>query len=61
MALSFVGMQMVAWCESLGMRLCGVVLASVSSGLGELSFLGLTHFYGDFAVPFWGEFVFSPE
>lgn len=53
-ALSFVGMQMVAWQESLPARLFGVILASISSGLGELSFLGMTHFYGEFAIPFWG-------
>jgi battenin len=53
-ALSFVGMQLVAWQEELPARLFGVVLASVSSGLGELSFLGMTHYYGQFAVPFWG-------
>lgn len=35
------------------MRLFGVVLASISSGGGELSFVGMTHFYGKFAVPFW--------
>ncbi|TGZ81337.1 batten's disease protein Cln3 [Ascodesmis nigricans] len=52
--LSFLGMQLVAWCEPLSSRLFGVVLASVSSGLGELSFLGMTHYYGPFAVPFWG-------
>lgn len=46
-------MQLVAWADSLPMRLFGVVLASVSSGGGELSFLGMTHFYGRFAVPFW--------
>ncbi|RPB13051.1 batten's disease protein Cln3 [Morchella conica CCBAS932] len=51
--LAFVGMQIVAWGESLPARLFGVVLASISSGGGELSFLGLTHFYGRFAVPFW--------
>lgn len=53
-ALSFVGMQLVAWQTTLLARLFGVVLASVSSGLGELSFLGLTHYYGPFAIPFWG-------
>ncbi|RPB00962.1 batten's disease protein Cln3 [Choiromyces venosus 120613-1] len=52
-ALSFVGMQLVAWADTLPERLFGVVLASISSGLGELSFLGMTHFYGAFAVPFW--------
>ena len=52
-ALSFIGMQLVAWADSLPERLFGVVLASVSSGLGELSFLSMTHFYGPFAVPFW--------
>jgi len=53
-AISFVGMQLVAWQPTLPGRLFGVVLASISSGLGELSFLGMTHYYGEFAVPFWG-------
>lgn len=51
--LSFVGMQLVAWASSLPDRLFGIMLASISAGLGELSFLGMTHFYGPFAVPFW--------
>lgn len=46
-------MQLVAWADSLQMRLFGVALASISSGGGELSFIGMTHFYGKFAVPFW--------
>lgn len=35
-------------------KMVGVVLASTSSGLGELSFLGLTHFYGPFSLAAWG-------
>lgn len=35
-------------------KMAGVVLASLSSGLGELSFLGLTHFYGPFSLAAWG-------
>ncbi|KAI4123108.1 MAG: hypothetical protein LQ338_005435 [Usnochroma carphineum] len=36
-------------------KMAGVVLASLSSGAGELSFLGLTHYYeGGFALAAWG-------
>ncbi|KAL8772441.1 MAG: hypothetical protein Q9209_002392 [Squamulea sp. 1 TL-2023] len=35
-------------------KMAGVVLASLSSGAGELSFLGLTHFYGTFSQAAWG-------
>lgn len=35
-------------------KLTGVILASLSSGGGELSFLGLTHFYGKFSLAAWG-------
>ena len=35
-------------------KLAGVVLASLSSGGGELSFLGLTHFYGPSSLAAWG-------
>ncbi|KAG8531240.1 uncharacterized protein KY384_004598 [Bacidia gigantensis] len=35
-------------------KMAGVILASLSSGAGELSFLGLTHFYGPFALAAWG-------
>ena len=35
-------------------KMTGVVLASLSSGGGELSFLGLTHFYGAFSLASWG-------
>lgn len=39
---------------SISSKLVGVVLASLSSGGGELSFLGLTHFYGPFSLAAWG-------
>lgn len=39
---------------TIGTKLAGVVLASLSSGGGELSFLGLTHFYGPFSLAAWG-------
>ncbi|KAL8789505.1 MAG: hypothetical protein Q9213_001118 [Squamulea squamosa] len=35
-------------------KMAGVVLASLSSGAGELSFLGLTHYYGTFSQAAWG-------
>lgn len=35
-------------------KMSGVVLASLSSGGGELSFLGLTHYYGSFSLAAWG-------
>ena len=39
---------------SLFTKLVGVALASVSSGGGELSFLALTHFYGQQSLAAWG-------
>ena len=39
---------------TIGLKMAGVVLASISSGLGELSFLGMTHFYGPFSLAAWG-------
>ncbi|OAP57947.1 protein btn1 [Fonsecaea erecta] len=35
-------------------KLAGVILASLSSGGGELSFLGLVHYYGPFSLAAWG-------
>lgn len=35
-------------------KMAGVILASLSSGAGELSFLGLTHFYGNTSLAAWG-------
>jgi battenin len=35
-------------------KMAGVVLASLSSGGGEMSFLGLTHYYGPFSLAAWG-------
>lgn len=35
-------------------KMSGVVLASLSSGGGELSFLALTHFYGPSSLAAWG-------
>ena len=35
-------------------KMAGIILASLSSGAGELSFLGLTHYYGPFSLAAWG-------
>lgn len=35
-------------------KLVGVLFASLSSGGGELSFLGLVHYYGPFSLAAWG-------
>jgi battenin len=40
--------------QSVAVKLAGVVLSSVSSGGGELSFLGLTHYYGQASLAGWG-------
>jgi battenin len=40
--------------RTIAIKMCGVMLASMSSGGGELSFLGLTHYYGHFALASWG-------
>lgn len=48
--LSALGMLIVALSAPVGAKLFGIVVASVSSGLGELSFLQLTHFYGSTAI-----------
>ncbi|KAF2464962.1 protein btn1 [Lindgomyces ingoldianus] len=59
-ALSICGMLIVALTPALqdsktiGIKMGGVILASLSSGGGELSFLGLTHYYGHFALAAWG-------
>jgi battenin len=55
-ALSTCGMLLIALARdgNVGIKMAGVVLASLSSGGGELSFLGLTHFYGHFSLASWG-------
>ncbi|KAI9820740.1 MAG: battenin CLN3 protein [Pycnora praestabilis] len=40
--------------DAIATKMAGVVLASLSSGGGELSFLGLTSYYGHFALAAWG-------
>lgn len=58
-ALSVCGMLIIALTPahtdggSISTKLAGIVLASLSSGAGELSFLGLTHFYGKFSLASW--------
>ena len=58
--LSATGMFLIALSPSytdggtISTRLAGVVLASLSSGGGELSFLGLVHYYGPFSLAAWG-------
>jgi battenin len=59
-ALSASGMLVIALTpplhdsQTIAIKMCGVMLASLSSGGGELSFLGLTHYYGHFALAAWG-------
>ena len=59
-ALSTSGMLLIALTPAytdggtIATKMTGVVLASLSSGGGELSFLGLTHFYGAFSLASWG-------
>ena len=50
-AFSFSGMQLVAQSNGLAPRLLGIVVASISSGAGELSFLQLTHWHDRLALP----------
>lgn len=58
--LSVVGMLVVASSRSyveggtMTSKIVGIVLASFSAGGGELSFMGLTHFYGPFSLAAWG-------
>ena len=58
--LSAVGMLLIALTPpytdggTIATKMAGVVLASASSGIGELSFLALTHFYGKFSLAAWG-------
>ncbi|KAL2766291.1 battenin isoform d [Daubentonia madagascariensis] len=44
---------LVAFSRSVGTSLCGVVLASISSGLGEVTFLSLTAFYPRAVISWW--------
>ncbi|EXJ63945.1 protein btn1 [Cladophialophora yegresii CBS 114405] len=59
-ALSAAGMLLIALTPgytdggTITTKLAGVVLASLSSGGGELSFLGLVHYYGPFSLAAWG-------
>lgn len=38
---------------SISSKIAGIVLANISSGLGEVSFLGLTHYYGSLSLAGW--------
>ena len=59
-ALSAIGMLLIALTPlhtdggTIKTKMAGVILASMSSGGGELSFISLTHFYGPFSLASWG-------
>jgi battenin len=59
-ALSACGMLLVGLSSTdrdaggITIKMAGIVLASLSSGGGELSFLGLTHYYGSSSLAAWG-------
>ena len=58
--ISAIGMLLVALTPSyidggsIVSKMVGVMLASAASGGGEVSFLGLTHYYGQFSLAAWG-------
>lgn len=58
--LSAMGMLMIGLTPgytdggTISTKMAGVILASLSSGGGELSFLGLVHYYGPFSLAAWG-------
>ena len=55
--LSSAGMLLIAFTppeKSVGVKMVGVVLSSLSSGGGELSFLGMTHYFGHMSLAAWG-------
>jgi len=33
---SFTGLQLLAWCDNVGIRIVGIALASLSSNLGDM-------------------------
>lgn len=51
-ALSISGMLLVTF-GALEIKLVGIILASLSSGLGEITFLQLTHFYEETGLNGW--------
>ena len=59
-AISACGMLLVGFSSTardasgITIKMAGIVLASMSSGGGELSFLGLTHYYGSVSLAAWG-------
>lgn len=59
-AISACGMLLVGFSSTardasgITIKMAGIVLASLSSGGGELSFLGLTHYYGTSSLAAWG-------
>lgn len=58
--LSAMGMLLVALSPAytdggtISTKIAGIIMASLASGGGELSFLGMTHFYGPFSLASWG-------
>jgi battenin len=58
-AISTIGMLLIALTPdaqdagNIAVKMVGVMLASLSSGGGELSFLGLTHYYGHISLASW--------
>ncbi|GAA5961155.1 hypothetical protein JCM8115_005849 [Rhodotorula mucilaginosa] len=49
--LSFIGILIVATSHSLLPRLCGIAIASFSSGLGEMTYLQKSTLYGSLSLP----------
>jgi len=57
-ALAVASFQMVAWFDNIGLKLTGVVLASLSSGGGEITFLAMSSYYHKNTVSAWSSGMF---
>ncbi|KAG2378991.1 hypothetical protein C9374_007629 [Naegleria lovaniensis] len=51
--LALASFQMVAWFDNIGLKLVGVVMASLSSGGGEITFLAMSSYYHKNTVSAW--------
>lgn len=47
--------------SSISSKIAGIVLANISSGFGEVSFLGLTHYYGPLSLAAWVRLMYFAE
>ncbi|GIQ83694.1 Batten's disease protein Cln3, partial [Kipferlia bialata] len=52
-ASALIGFQLAGWCDSVALKLLGVIFCSISAGAGEITFLAYSSYFNRAAISAW--------